>query len=61
MADDAAATTVDRFGVAEPPAADPVKNWPSCSYIVTLTVDVLLTTGDSVPDPVLDQLAFHKM
>ena len=60
MTDDAVATPEDRFGVAEPPAVDPVKNWPSCSYIVTLTVGVLLTTGDGVPDPVVDQLAFHK-
>ena len=61
MADDTSATTMDRFGVAEPTAADPVKSWATCSYIVTLTVGVLLTTGDGVPDPIVDQLAFHKM
>jgi len=60
LTDDPAATLVDRFGVAEPPAADPVKNWAPCSYIVTLSVSVLLTTGDANPDPVYDQLAFHK-
>jgi len=27
---------------------------------VTLAVPVLLTTGDTNPDPVQDQLAFHK-
>ena len=58
--DDAGASAVDRFGVAEPPVVDPVEDWASCSYIVTLTVTVLLTTGDGVPDPVYDQLAFHK-
>ena len=38
----------------------PVKNWAPCSYTVTLAVPVLLTTGDTNPDPVQDQLAFHK-
>lgn len=61
LTDDAAVSAVvDRFGVAEPPVADPVKNWAPCSYIVTLAVTVLLTTGDTNPDPVQDQLAFHK-
>ena len=60
LTDDAAVSAVDRFGVAEPPVADPVKNWVPCSYIVTLAVTVLLTTGDTNPDPVQDQLAFHK-
>ncbi len=61
MSDDAAASSVDRFGVAEPPSADPVGDWAPCSYIVTLSATVLLTTGDATPDPVQDQLAFHKM
>jgi hypothetical protein len=30
------------------------------SYIVTLAVTVSLTTGDTNPDPVQDQLPFHK-
>jgi hypothetical protein len=31
-----------------------------CAYIVTLSVGVLLTTGDSVPLPIQDQIAFCK-
>jgi len=33
---------------------------PSCAYVVTLETQVLLTTGDSVPGPVYDQVAFCK-
>jgi hypothetical protein len=31
-----------------------------CAYLLTLTVDVLLTTGDSVPQPLIDYIAFCK-
>jgi len=37
-----------------------VSAMPSCAYIVTLETQVLLTTGDTVPPPVYDQLAFCK-
>ena len=37
-----------------------VSDLPSCAYIVTLETQVLLTTGDSIPDPVYDQIAFCK-
>ena len=37
-----------------------VASLPSCAYIVTLGVDVLLTTGDATPVPVIDQIAFCK-
>lgn len=37
-----------------------VSSLPTCAYIVTLQAEVLLTTGDNVPDPVYDQLAFCK-
>ena len=37
-----------------------VSTLPKCAYIVTLSAEVLLTTGDSVPLPVYDQLAFCK-
>jgi hypothetical protein len=33
---------------------------PACAYIVTLESQVLLTTGDSTPSPIYDQLAFCK-
>jgi hypothetical protein len=33
---------------------------PSCAYIVTLKTVVLVTTGDSVPGPLYDQVAFCK-
>ena len=32
-----------------------------CAYIVGLSVPLLLTTGDGVPDPLYDQIAFCKM
>ena len=60
LTDDAVESAVDRFGMAEPPVADPVRNWAPFSYIVTLAVTVLLTPGDTNPDPVQDQLPFHK-
>jgi hypothetical protein len=37
-----------------------VSDMPSCAYIVTLSTQVLLTTGDSDPLPLYDQLAFCK-
>jgi hypothetical protein len=37
-----------------------VSDLPPCAYIVTLETQVLLTTGDSIPDPVYDQIAFCK-
>jgi len=33
---------------------------PSCAYIVTLETQVLLTTGDTEPLPLYDQVAFCK-
>lgn len=54
-----AAVPGERFGTATPngftvSALDP------CAYIVTLSVQLLLTTGDSVPDNLVDQIAFCK-
>lgn len=57
MTDDPAATPVDRFGVASSTPAP--SDLPACSYLVTLRASLLLTTGDSAPDPVHDQIAFH--
>ena len=54
---------VDRFGQASngsPPGSWVYTDLPDCAYIVTLSAQLLLTTGDSVPDPVWDQLAFCK-
>jgi hypothetical protein len=33
---------------------------PDCAYIITLGAQVLLTTGDDVPDTVWDQIGFCK-
>jgi len=33
---------------------------PTCAYVVTLATQILLTTGDTVPLPVYDQVAFCK-
>ncbi|HJV72453.1 hypothetical protein [Ideonella sp.] len=58
-------TPGDWFGQAINGAPPPAGGWtfaalPDCAYIVTLSVQVLLTTGDSVPLPVQDQIAFCK-
>jgi len=37
-----------------------VSSLPTCAYIVTLSVDVLLTTGDATPGAIFDQIAFCK-
>jgi len=37
-----------------------VAGLPSCAYILTLQVDVLLTDGVGDPDPIYDQIAFCK-
>ena len=61
MVDDAAASppTVV-FGVAQVTAPSTAKNLFKCTYVVELSAEVLLTTGDSVPSPVKDMVAFHK-
>ena len=56
-----------------PPAATPGQDWfgtaaptftvtdlQPCAYIVTLSMQLLLTTGDSIPDNLIDQIAFCK-
>lgn len=55
----------DRFGQAINGVAPPAGGWtfnalPDCAYIVTLSAELLLTTGDSAPLPVQDQIAFCK-
>jgi hypothetical protein len=37
-----------------------VPNLPPCAYIVTLSTQLLLTTGDGVPSNLVDQIAFCK-
>lgn len=58
-------TPGDHFGQAINGAAPPAGGWtfaalPDCAYIVTLSANLLLTTGDSSPLPVIDQIAFCK-
>jgi len=36
----------------------PVASLPKCSYLLQGSIDLLLTTGDSVPLPITDQIAF---
>jgi hypothetical protein len=48
----------DTFGVAAP--AFTIGDLPSCAYTVQLSVQVLLTNGDSHPDNLHDQVAFCK-
>lgn len=56
---DAASSPVDFFGTAAPNGFI-VKDLRPCAYLVTLTVEVSLTTGDSTPGPLVDQIAFCK-
>lgn len=53
-----AAAAGERFGTAVPDF--PVAALPACAYLVTLSVELLLTTGDSTPSPLVDQIAFCK-
>lgn len=48
------------FGNATPAGPWTVANLEDCAYIVQLSVSVLLTTGDSDPSPLIDQIAFCK-
>ena len=50
--------TGDWFGTATPTFS--VASLAPCAYLVTLQVGVLLTNGDSVPSPLIDQIAFCK-
>jgi hypothetical protein len=49
----------DFFGTATL-SGPPVSKLKPCAYLVTLSVDVLLTDGDNDPDPLYDQIAFCK-
>ncbi len=53
-----AAVAGERFGTATPNFN--VAALPACAYLVTLSVELLLTTGDSAPSPLYDQIAFCK-
>jgi hypothetical protein len=56
---DVASSNVDYFGVATPNGFV-VKDLRPCAYLVTLTVDVLLTDGAGGPGSLTDQVAFCK-
>jgi len=51
-------TSVNRFGTATNDFN--IADLPDCAYIVKLSVNLLLTTGDSSPDPIWDEVAFCK-
>lgn len=55
------------FGTAAPAmvGSPPAPAWtfealPPCAYLLKLSVSVLLTTGDAVPEPIVDYIAFCK-
>ena len=58
----AAATSQDRFGTASVvlPSGTTIADLDKCAYLVKLSVTLLLTTGDGVPDPIGDEVAFCK-
>lgn len=51
-------TPVNRFDTATNDFA--ITDLPDCAYIVKLSVWLLLTSGDSTPDPLTDEVAFCK-
>ncbi|HEX9327013.1 MAG TPA: hypothetical protein VF915_10875, partial [Reyranella sp.] len=53
-----AAVPGERFGTATNGFV--IGSLADCAYIITLSVSLLLTTGDSVPNPVYDQIGFCK-
>jgi len=54
-----AAVPGERYGVATPNGFA-IADLSPCAYIVTLSVQFLLTTGDHIPDNRYDQIAFCK-
>ena len=54
-----AAVPGERFGTAVASGWN-IATLPDCAYIITLGAQVLLTTGDSVPNNVWDQIGFCK-
>jgi hypothetical protein len=62
LADDGGATPQNRFGTASvvlPPGVT-IANLNKCAYLVKMSATILLTTGDSNPDPIWDEVAFCK-
>ena len=51
--------TGDWYGTATP-SGWTLARLQNCAYLVTLSVNLLLTNGDSVPSPLIDQIAFCK-
>lgn len=51
--------TGDWYGKAAP-SGWKLGDLKPCAYLVTLAVTLLLTTGDSIPNPIYDQIAFCK-
>ncbi len=58
LADDAAATAQNRFGTAS--VGVNVANLDKCAYLVKMRATIRLTTGDSHPDDIWDEVAFCK-
>jgi hypothetical protein len=57
LVDDAGATAQNRYGTVD---VTNVATLPKCAYLLTLAAQVLLTTGDGVPNDLYDQIAFCK-
>ena len=54
-----AATPDNQFGTADPDGWT-FTSLPPCAYLLKLSVDVLLTTGDGTPSALVDYIAFCK-
>jgi hypothetical protein len=59
LADDAGSTADNRFGTATVNGVV-IANLNKCAYLVKMSAVILLTTGDTVPDPIWDEVAFCK-
>lgn len=67
MSDAAGSSAENRYGTAtihfpvpQFPPGHSVAGLPPCAYVVTLSVQLRLTTGDSIPDYLYDQIGFCK-
>ena len=58
LSDDGSATATNRCGTAS--VGVNVANLDKCAYLVKMSATILLTTGDSVPDAIWDEVAFCK-
>ena len=62
LTNDGTSTPEDRFGTGavDLPMGQTIAGLNKCAYLVKLRVTLLLTTGDTAPDDIWDEVAFCK-